>query len=94
MFRDAGHADYQALNMDQVKKRALLLADSNEPTIPKGLAQVLDEEEGLMSEQMHTGVDKAATPAERHLSAQALVKSLDRTRPLLLFAQRDSGAKK
>ena len=34
MFKDAGHMDYQHLNMDDVKTRSRDLADTDEPSIP------------------------------------------------------------
>ena len=43
---------------------------------------------------MYAGVDKAATPAERPKSTAALTRDLDRSRPLLLYTQRDSDSNK
>ena len=34
MFRDAGHPDYQRLDMAEVQRRATELADSDDPSIP------------------------------------------------------------
>ena len=39
-------------------------------------------------------MDKAATPAERMTSDTELKRDMDRSRPLLLFPQRDSDANK
>ena len=93
MFRDAGHSEYQQLDMRDVQQKAQLLADSDDPSIPHGLEEVLDEEENdvLCRE---TGVDKAATPAERIRSAAELERNMERTRPNILFSQRDSDARK
>ena len=93
MFRDAGHADYQRLDMRDVERRARLLADSDDPSIPHGLAEVLESNENNASSD-DGGVDKAATPAERIRSAAQLSRNMDRARPNILFAQRDSDARK
>lgn len=61
MFRDAGHVDYQRLDMRDVERRARLLADSDDPSIPHGLAEVLEPNENDGSSD-DGGVDKAATP--------------------------------
>ena len=92
MFRDAGHPDYQRLDMAEVQRRAMELADSDDPSIPNGLAAVLDEEDAAESDDL--GVDKAATPAERAWSVEALGRNMERVRPTVLLAQRDSDAAK
>ena len=43
MFKDTGHMDYQHVNMDDVKKRSQDLASTDEPAIPLGLQEVLDD---------------------------------------------------
>ena len=93
MFRDAGHSDYQHLDMRDVQQKAQLLADSDDPSIPHGLEEVLDEEEDDVICR-EAGVDKAATPAERIRSAAELARTMERTRPNILLSQRDSDARK
>ena len=93
LFRDAGHSDYKHLNMREVQQKAQLLADSDDPSIPHGLEEVLDEEEDDVICR-EAGVDKAATPAERIRSAAELERTMERTRPNILLSQRDSDARK
>ena len=89
MHRDAGHPDYN-VDMKEVKARAQKIATTDEPTIPSGLRDFLDPEDGM--DVPFLGVDKAATPAERNYNIFGLQKELDRARPLLLMTQRDSDA--
>ena len=91
MRRDAGHPDYAGVDMHQVERRARELASTNEPTIPSGLAEFLEGDDGH-GEEFFSGMDKAATPAERVHSEADLVRSLERTRPQTLVSQRDSDA--
>ena len=93
MFRDAGHDDYQHLDMRDVERRAMSLADSDDPSIPHGLEEALAENEND-AQCDGTGVDKAATPAERTRSVAELARNMERTRPNILLAQRDSDARK
>ena len=64
---------------------------ADEPQIPPDILSVLQEESAT---DLYAGVDKAATPAERLPSTEALARDLDRARPLYLVAQRDSDANK
>ena len=54
MHKDAGHPDYQSVNMQQVAEQAKQLADTDEPTIPAGLLDILDIES---DEAMYDAVD-------------------------------------
>ena len=87
MFTDAGHPDYKKVNMEDVARRALELTDSDAAAIPNGLAEVLEEGDG---ESDIGETDKAATPAERIRSTEEFKKHLERSRPQLMFLQRDS----
>ena len=91
MHRDAGHPDYAKIFMSRVEKRALELAPTNEPTIPTGLLDVLDEDS---DERLDDNVDKAATPAPRMYNAEDLQLEMERTRPQILLNQRDSDTQK
>ena len=64
MRRDMGHPDYIGVDMQEVEKRAEQLATTDEPVVPSGLVEFLDEESGDGGQDC-PGVDKAATPAER-----------------------------
>ena len=77
--------------MSRVEKRALELAPTNEPTIPTGLLDVLDEDS---DERLDDNVDKAATPAPRMYNAEDLQLEMERTRPQILLNQRDSDTQK
>ena len=92
MFRDAGHPDYQPLNMKAVEQRSRRLTDSDDPAIPNGLADLLDEEGEQEEEKL--GVDKAATPAERIWDTAEIGRHMEHMRPNILVAQRDSDAAK
>ena len=95
MFRDKGHPDYQRLSDDEVQRRASQLADTDEPTAPPDVLELFDEEmDNERSGQEPTGVDKAATPAERTWGAVSLARDMERARPNTLLLQRDSGVKK
>ena len=91
MHRDAGHPDYQKIFMSRVEKRALELAPTNEPTIPSGLLDVLNEDS---DEHLDDNVDKAATPAPRIYNEADLDLEMERTRPQLLLNQRDGDSQK
>jgi len=91
MHRDAGHPDYQRCNMADVALKARELADTDEPTIPAGLADILEEDS---DDPVELGVDKAATPAERIWNIEDLCKHMERARPTLMLSQRDSDANK
>ena len=91
MRRDAGHPDYQHVNMEEVHRRTRQLATTDEPEIPSGLVEFLNAEDEI-ADEFFSGVDKAATPAERAYTASDLHRNLDRTRPQTLVAQRDSDA--
>ena len=71
MFKDANHEDYRHLDMATVQRKAEELASTDEPTVPNGLAELLD--------QIDTDVeqDKAATPAERMWSGLELQREMD-----------------
>ena len=71
MRRDAGHPDYVGVDMQRVKSRAQQLASTDEPTIPSGLVQFLEGDDEIAGE-LFSGVDKAATPAERVYSEAEL----------------------
>ena len=91
MHRDSGHPDYTNVFMERVEQRARELAPTNDPTIPSGLLDVLDEDE---DEDLDDDVDKAATPAVRIYNEKDLQLEMERTRPQLLLNQRDSDAQK
>jgi len=44
MFKDSGHPDYQHPKMRDVAFKAQELADTDEPSVPHGLAEVFDSE--------------------------------------------------
>ena len=46
MHRDAGHEDYQQLNIADVEIKARQLAPTDEPCIPEGLAEILQDGAG------------------------------------------------
>ena len=46
----------------------------------------------MVEAALDTVVDKAATPAERNWTLEALAASMDRERPNIFFSQRDSDA--
>jgi len=91
MHRDAGHPDYRRCKMEDVILKAHELADTDEPTIPHGLAEILHEDSDDPGE---LGVDKAATPAERIWNVEDLCTNMERARPTLMLSQRDSDANK
>ncbi|MDA8609479.1 hypothetical protein N9L19_01030 [bacterium] len=45
MRRDAGHPDYQKLDMQYVRRRVRELASSEEPDMPNGLVELLNAED-------------------------------------------------
>ncbi len=89
MWRDAGHPDYQ-VNMQEVEARADQLAATNAPTIPNGITHFF-EEEHVQNEGVDDA-DKAAAPSERIGTGEHLTRAFERTRPLMMMAQRDSDA--
>lgn len=91
MGRDAGHPDYQHVDMHDVRRRSRELATSDEPAIPSGLVEFLNAEDEVAKE-FFAGVDKAATPAERAYTVADLQRNLNRARPQTLVPQRDSDA--
>ena len=91
MRRDAGHPDYVGVDMTRVATRAQHLASTDAPTIPSGLVELLEADEEVAAE-LFSGVDKAATPAERLHSPAELLRDMERARPQSLVAQRDSDA--
>ena len=91
MRRDAGHPDYQRLDLDEVRRRSRALTISDEPSIPSGLVEFLNAEDEV-AQEFFSGVDKAATPAERAYTVADLRRNLERTRPQSLVVQRDSDA--
>ena len=95
LWRDAGHPDFKRVFMEKVHRRCALLADTDAPTIPKDVCEFLDlKGDGDGGEGVYEGVDKAATPAEPLRSEDDLQRDMGRSRPLLLFPQRDSDANK
>ena len=91
LFKDSGHPDYATQDMAGVERRSLDLTDSDDPAIPNGLADILED----VDEPGDDGTtDKAATPAERLRSTNELQQHMDRTRPQVMFLQRDSDAGK
>lgn len=91
MHKDAGHPDYQSINMEDVKVEAQKLAPTDDPTIPNGLFSILDSES---DEALDDDVDKAATPAVRIWNEEELQNEMQRARPQLILGQRDSDAQK
>ena len=83
MRKEAGHLDYQLVDMHEVKRRSRELATSDEPAIPSGLVEFLNAEDEV-AEEFFSGVDKAATPAERAYTVADLQRNLDRARPQTL----------
>ena len=81
------------MDMKEVHRRTRQLATTDEPEISSGLVEFLNAEDEV-AEEFFSGVDKAATPAERAHTASDLLRNLDRTRPQTLVAQRDSDAKR
>ena len=77
--------------MREVARRAEELASTDEPTVPSGLVQFVEEAQGNDGEDF-AGVDKAATPAERVRSEAELEREMERQRPQTLVPQRDSDA--
>ena len=94
MWHDAGHPDYKFICMKNVKQRAKQLAPTDEPTIPKDALPLLDMDDDDEEGELYQGMDKHATPAEVLKSEESLQREMDRSRPLLLMAQRDSDANK
>lgn len=92
MFRDSGHPDYQHSCMDGVARKAKLLADTDEPSVPNGLADILESESE--TEKAPQPVDKAATPAKRLFNVPDLLREMDRARPNILSTQGGSDALK
>ena len=97
MHRDSGNPDYQRVDMKTVERQAKELAKgrdgkpTEDPVIP---AEILDFLEEKPEDEPYLGVDKAATPAERTHSERQLQRNMERARPLILVAQRDSDANK
>ena len=91
MRKEAGHPDYQRLDLDEVRRRSRALTTSDEPSILSGLVEFLNAEDEV-AEEFFPGVDKAATPAERAYTVADLSRNLERTRPQSLVVQRDSDA--
>ena len=76
--RDSGNPDYQRVLMEDVVQRSRELASTDQPTIPNGLAEMLDSDN---EDEIPYETDKAATPAERLRSMEELQKHLNRARP-------------
>ena len=91
MRTDAGHPDYQRFDLADVSRRVRELATSDEPDIPSDIVEFLNAEDAV-TEEFFSGVDKAATPAERAYTAGDLRRNLERTRPQSVVVQRDSDA--
>ena len=91
MLKDSGDDDYRHLNMQEVTSRASLLADTDQPTIPKEIITLLEELSDAEEEVRHSAQqDKAAIPAERLWTHNQLERDMSVIRPNLLFPQRDS----
>ena len=91
MLKDSGDDDYRHLNMQEVTSRANLLADTDQPTIPKEIITLLEELSDAEEEVRHSAQqDKAAIPAERLWTHNQLERDMSVIRPNLLFPQRDS----
>jgi len=90
--RDAGNVDYTNIDMAEVEENAKKLTSSDAAALPNGLADFFNAEDG--EDKPFLGVDKAATPAERVYNFSGLESELDRARPMLLSAQRDSDVNK
>ena len=50
MRKDAGHPDYQHVNMEEVHRRTRQLATADEPEIPSGLVEFLNAEDEIAEE--------------------------------------------
>ena len=90
--RDAGNVDYTNIDMAEVEENAKQLTSSDAAALPNGLADFFNAED--RGDKPFLGVDKAATPAERVYNFSGLESELDRARPMLLSAQRDSDVNK
>ena len=91
MHRAKGHPDYQKQSMDQVRLRVRDLAPSDEPTILVGLVEALESDN---EDSLADPVDKAATPVVRLWNEEELHEEMNRNRPLILVAQRDTDSQK
>jgi hypothetical protein len=91
MRRDMCHPDYVNIDMQAASEQAKQLAPSDEHTIPNGLVSFLHEANDHVDE-LSSGVDKAASPAERVYGQTELSREIERIRPQTLVAQRDSDA--
>ena len=74
---------------DDVVERAKKLANTDDPTIPNGIAEMLDSKN---EEEVTYETDKTATPAERLKSTQAVEMHMERARSLIFPNQGDSDA--
>ena len=83
MHRDAKHPDYN-VDLAKVGEKAKELAQTDEATIPYGLAEFFNSNES--EDVTFLGVNKAATPAERITTHSYLKEHMERTRPLLLMS--------
>ena len=79
MRNEAGHSNYQHVDMQDVKRRSREAAISDEAAFPSGLVEFFNAAEE-MAEEFCSGVDKAATPAERASTAADLQRDLGRAR--------------
>ena len=91
MHRAKGHPDYQKQSMDQVRPRVRDLAPSDEPTILVGLVEALESDN---EDSLADPVDKAATLVVRLWNEEELHEEMNRNRPLILVAQRDTDSQK
>ena len=91
MHREKGHVDYQKQSMEDVRRRVQELAPTDEPTIPTGLVEALESDD---EDALEDPVDKAAAPAVRVWNEEELHGEMDRNRPLVLVAQRDTDSQR
>ena len=91
MHRERMHPDYQQQLMEDVRRRVQELAPTDEPTIPTGLIEALESDN---EDALEDPVDKAAAPAVRVWNEEELCDEMDRNRPLVLAAQRDTDSQR
>ena len=89
MHRDAGHPDYKHVFMERVEQRARELAPTNDPTIPSGLLDVLDEDDDEATRLLRTRIhQRRNTPHSDATARKSLSKRIMRQHRLIKGAQR------
>ena len=91
MHRERMHPDYQQQLMEDVRRRVQELAPTDEPTTPIGLIEALESDN---EDALEDPADKVAAPAVRVWNEEELCDEMDRNRPLVLAAQRDTDSQR